>query len=410
MLASFIAGIMVARYLGPEKLGLLSYAQSFVILFSALATLGLDGIIVRELVQQNTKTPTIMGTGFLLKLIGASIAWLLIGCALWLINSDAMTRVMVLIIAGGLLFQSLGVIDFYYQSQVISKYSATARILSVLVSVGIKVLLIVNGADLFWFALVVAFDAALTALFFLVGYKHLGLKLSSWKFDITLARELLSDSWPLILSGLMVSVYMRIDQIMINHMLDSAAVGIYNVGVRLTEIWFVFPVLIVQSVFPSIIKARQTNRSHYIRRLQALYDFVVGLMIIIAIPIAFFSQDIVNMFFGIEYQGAGPVLCIQIWAGIFVALGVASSRWLLNENLNRYSLYRAGLGSIVNVILNLILIPYYGILGASLSTVISYMIAIFSLGIFPKTREALPQFIKALFFIRRIFAIKRFLK
>ena len=183
------------------------------------------------------------------------------------------------------------------------------------------------------------------------------------------------DSWPLILSGIVVSIYMKIDQIMIKEMLDAEAVGQYAAAVRLSEAWYFIPGVIAGSLFPAIMNSKKISEELYYSRIQKLYNLVVWIAIVIALPITFLSDWIVELLYGSQYDQSGSVLMIHIWAGVFVFLGVASGKWFIIENIPLYALYRTIAGSFINIILNFFLIQEHGIVGAAYATLISQLIA-----------------------------------
>jgi O-antigen/teichoic acid export membrane protein len=376
MSVGLFVGIWVARYLGPEQFGLLSYAQSFVFLFTAIATLGLDGIVVRELVKDESRREELLGTAFGLKFIGAILILPVLWLAVQLTSNDTYTNLLVFIIASATVFQSFNVIDFYYQAKVKSKYVALANTLALGVSSAIKIILILTEAPLMAFAAMVTFDAFILSLglvfFYKVSSRH---RLFSWKFRVSTAKRLLKDSWPLILSGLVISVYMKIDQVMIKEMLNSDAVGQYAAAVRLSEAWYFIPMVIANSVFPAIINAKKVSNQLYLQRLQRLYTLMIWMAIGIALPMTFLSNWLTTLLYGQEYQEAGPVLMVHIWASVFVSVGVASSKWMLSENFQFYSMCNTSIGAAVNITLNWLLIKWYGVSGAALATLISYGIA-----------------------------------
>jgi O-antigen/teichoic acid export membrane protein len=218
-----------------------------------------------------------------------------------------------------------------------------------------------------------------------------------WKFDFKLAKKLLKNSWPLILSGIVVTIYMKIDQIMIKEMLGVKEVGKYAAAVTLSESWYFIPVIICNSLFPAIVNAKKVGETLYYERLQKLYNLMTWLSLSIAIFFTFFSKFIVNLLYGKEYMEAANVLTIHIWAGVFVFLGMASGKWLISENLQKYTAINTTIGAIINVILNYILIEKIGIKGAAISTLISYFFsAYFSLLFFKKTRKNFIRISKSL--------------
>lgn len=375
MAVGLFVGIWVARHLGPEQFGLLSYAQSFVGLFTVIAALGLDSILVRELVKGEDSRNSLLGTAFTLQLAGAFIVLLLLAIAINFTSNDAHTNVLVFIIASATIFQSFNVIDYYFQSKVLSKYVAYANVITLLISSFIKITLILNEASLIAFVYVILFDSIVLAFGFLYFYLHNHLSVKAWVFDRSIATSLLKDSWPLILSGVVISIYMKIDQVMIKEMLDSNAVGQYAAAVRLSEAWYFIPMIISASLFPAIINAKKQSEELYYARLQKLYDLIIWLAIAIALPVTFLGGWVVDLLYGVQYSQAGAVLVMHIWAGVFVGLGVASGKWFLAENLQMLSFWRTFYGAVINIILNLFLIDIYGIFGAAFATLASFFFA-----------------------------------
>ena len=395
-------GVWVARYLGPERFGLLSYAQSFVGLFTVIASLGLDGIVVRELVKNNNLNDEIIGTAFWLKLIAAFGVLLILAIAINFTSNDTYTNILIFIIASATIFQSFNVVDFYFQSKVMSKFVVYANIISLFLSSIVKITLILNEAPLLAFAWVILFDSFILACGFIYFYikKNLKFKIKNLKLKIKTATLLLKDSWPLILSGIAISIYLKIDQVMIKEMMNAEAVGQYAAAVRLSEVWYFIPIVITASLFPAIINAKKKNENLYYLRLQRLYDFMAFMGIAIAVTMTFLSTWITELLYGAQYNQAGSVLVIHIWAGVFVFLGVASAKWFIIENLQMLTLQKTFYGMITNIILNFILIPKYGIQGAAFATLASQATADYIVDFFYiKTRKVFYMKSKSIFFI-----------
>jgi O-antigen/teichoic acid export membrane protein len=376
MIAALFIGVWVARYLGPEKFGLLSYAQSFVALFAVVASLGLDGLVVRELVKNKSKAETLLGTSFFLKIFGAFSMLIFLGIALHVTSNDFYTKVLIFIIASASIFQSFNVVDFYFQSRVMSKYIVYANIISLLFSSVSKITFIICNAGLEAFVWVVLFDSIVLALGYLYYFfRNSDFKIRKLIFSKSTAIFLLKDSWPLILTGFLISIYMKIDQVMIKQLLGDEAVGQYSAAVRISEAWYFIPGVIASSLFPAIINAKNHSEELYYKRIQRLYDLMVWIAISIAVPVTFLSDNIINLLYGGQYNQAGGVLLIHIWAGVFVFLGISSGKWYLTENLQKLLFWRSFYGMLVNIGLNIILIPSYGIKGAALATLFSQIVA-----------------------------------
>jgi len=335
----------------------------------------MDEIVVKELVENPNQRNMLLGTSFIIKGVGAVSILALIYLTLTLTSTDGYTKLLVLVVAGGLLFQSAAVISFYYQAEVLAKLNAIALFSSLIVSSALKIILILVKASLFYFAVAALVESAALAFSLFFIYSGMGLKPSQWEFNKSLATYLLRSSWPLMLAGIAITIYMRIDQVMIKAMLSNEAVGNYAAAVRLSEAWYFMPVAICTSLFPAIIKAREIGEDDYYGKLQKVYDLMVWLAIAIAIPVTLFADIAILVLFGPQYHAASSVLKIHIWAGVFVSLGVASGKWYVVENLQRYSFYRTLAGAVVNVFLNFLLIPRMGITGAAVATIVSYFAA-----------------------------------
>ena len=401
MVVGLFVGIWIARYLGPEQFGLFSYAGAFVGLFTAIATLGLDGIVVRELVKDESKRDVLLGTAFRLKLIGAFGVLLFLAIAVNFTSNDYFTNVLIFIIASATIFQSFNVVDFYFQSKVLSKYVVYANIISLFISTIIKILLLVNEAPLIAFAWVVLFDSFVLAMGFLYFYLHNHLSFRSWKFEKSMAILLLKDSSPLIIAGVVNSIQMKIDQTMIKEMLNVTEVGYYAVAAQLSVVWFSIGVIICNSLFPAIINAKKVSEKFYYARIQKLFLFLTVISYVLAISVYFLSDLIILTLYGKEFIAASSVLSIHIFSVIFVYLGVSSGRWLINENKSMLNFYRNLLGLIVNIVLNIFFIKEYGIVGAAYASLIAFIIAFYIFDLFlQETRKMFILKSKSLLLIR----------
>ena len=386
----------VARYLGPSDFGHLNYAIAFTSIFSAIAALGLSGIAVRELINEPDQREVILGSVFFLKLIGGICA-LVLSCSaiLFIRPDDRLSLTLVFIIALGFLFQSFDTIDIWFQSQLLSKYTVWARNSVFLIVSSIKVFCILAKKPLIVFAVIGTFEIMISAAGLLIFYCAKHLRIKRWRADRLVMQNLLKDSWPLILAGFSIMVYMRIDQVMIGQMMGDRIVGVYSAAVQLAEIWYFIPMLISPSIFPSILKAKKIGGDRYAQRVQMLYDLMAFLAVLIAVVVFIFSKSIISFLYGSQYINASSVLSIYIWAGIPVFLGVAVSQFLIAENLTKISFYQALLGCITNVLLNLILIPKYGMNGAAWATFISYFASLFCVFLFKEARGHGTNMLKA---------------
>lgn len=371
-----LIGVWIARYLGPEQFGSLSFAIAFTWLFGAVSTLGLPEIVVRDLVRKpDTKLET-LGTAAALLFLGGVLTYCLILITIfWIRPEDQLAKILVAILGSTMLFKASEIAVYWFESQVISKYTVWVQNGSFLIFAGIKVLLILNGTPLIAFAWITLGEASIAAIMLGIMLGIHGPRLRQLCVSLARAKILLKDSWPLLLSSIAVVVYMKIDQIMLGQMVGDEAVGIYSAAVRISEVWYFIPTMIVASVFPAILKARNSSEEQYYKKLQHLFDLMLWLSIGIALPMTFLSESVIKILFGETYLDASSILSIHIWASVFVFLGVASSKWFIAENRQILSFQRTTIGALANVILNFLFIPQFQAVGAATATIISYAIA-----------------------------------
>jgi PST family polysaccharide transporter len=390
--------IWIARYLGPSQFGLFNYAAAFVALFTPVASLGLDSILVRDLLRESEPARmSSMGTAFLMRFVGG---WIAVGLAL-VVNlvvrpGEEISEILVIIAAIGLVAQSADVIDFWFQSLLQSRKVVIARGVSFLVLAFVRIGLLIGRYSLVWFAAAALAELMLSGISLFVAYRASGARMIRWRYSWERMVGFLRDGWPLAFSMLAILIYLKIGQVMVGNMLGDRAIGNYSAAVRLAEVWFFIPTAVGSSVLPSIIRAKAQNKSRYRNRLQLSYNVMSLISIAIAAFLSLFSSTIIRVLYGIQFVEASPVLSIYAWATVPVFLGVASGIYLLAENLTRINLYRTIAGSVVNIVLNMVLIPVFGIVGAALSALCAYIVSTFSLFFFPATREEGLYLLKSL--------------
>lgn len=379
-------GVWVARYLGPEGFGLYNYIIAIVLLFSVVAKLGLEQIVVRDISRDISQKEETLGTGCILRFVASLLAT--IGVIIFALISepnDPTIRLFVGIFALANSFsRSMEVIDYWFQSQVQSKYVVVAKnIIYVIINIA-KIIAIQLQAPLLVFIVIISIEQILTAIGLAVVYQFSGSLIKAWRFSRDRAFSLLQDSWPLILANIVTVIYMRIDQVMLAQMVSTESVGIYSAAVKISEMWYFVPISIINSVYPSVVQGKELGNQIYYGRIQKLLSIVAIIGYLAAIPITFLSPYIVNLIYGVQYAEAANILTIHIWAGLFIGLGVARTTWLTTENLTKFAAATTALGAVINIILNTLWIDTYGGTGAAVATVISQIVASYLSGLFFK--------------------------
>lgn len=372
LIVAFFTTIYVIRYLGPENYGTLSYAVSFVSLFGFIATLGIDSIVYRELVKRPEDEAKILGSALGLKLIGGTIAVLITIITALYIGATQIELILISIVSLTLLGASLQIITYAYQARVQSKYPAIITFsISIILAIA-KLLVIFFDKGIIYFALILLLESILYGLFFVVAYQYHFKKLKSWTFDGPTMKVLFATSWPLMLSTVSIMIYARIDQVMLRYYIDTTAVGIYDAAVRLSDVWYIIPNVILGALFPAIINAQKVSPELFRKRIHLCALLLIGLNLLIILPTYLLAPYIIDLLFGKEYIGTSEVLSIYIWSLIGFSLGQLINTYLIAQNYIYIYLYSSVVTVLVNIYLNTIFIPLYGVNGAALATLISY--------------------------------------
>lgn len=393
---------VLSSYLGPAQNGMLNYPMSIVVFFMAIAALGLDGFVTRELVNHPERKSTLLGTAFWMRLVAgfATLPFIYLTYQTITHFKHQHTPLSYVLIVGLIaVIQSFNIIESYFQAKVQAKYVMYVQVIGNLLSAGVKLTFVLLHLPLIWFVSSLVLDALIVAIGYIIVYRTSHNYITEWNFKKPIAAYLLKRSWPLAFSAVLVSIYMKIDQAMIASYLDESQLGIYSTVVNLSESFYFLPVAVVTSVFPAIVYARKTDIDRYYKRLQNMYDLMVIISLSVAVFMSFASKLIYQLAFHNhpEFWSGAPVLAVHVWAGIFVFLGSASGQYLIAEGYFKLSMLRTGVGALVNIVLNIFWIPAYGIIGAAYATLVAYAVATFFILFIPKTRGQGVQMLKSLF-------------
>lgn len=367
---NLIIAMISARYLGPSNYGLINYAASVVAFVVPIMYLGINNILVQELLSQPKKEGEILGTSITLSFLSAILC--MIGVFSFVSIANAGERDTILISALYsilLLFQSVDLIQYWFQAKLLSKYTSLAMLASYIMVSGYKIYLLVTQKSVFWFALSNAFDYFLIAAFLLAIYRKLGgQKLT---FSFSLAKHLLSKGRYYIVSSLMVTIFAQTDKIMIKLMLGESEVGYYSAAVVCAGMTsFIFSA-IIDSMRPMIFEKKLVDQTEYELNITRLYAIVIFLSLLQSVGMTIFSKYIILILYGNAYLPAISALRIIVWYTTFSYLGSVRNIWILAESKHQYLWIINLSGALVNIGLNWILIPLLGIDGAAVASLIT---------------------------------------
>ena len=386
---SFLATIFVARHLGPTNYGQLSYAISFVGIFSFIAALGIDSVLYRDLIKYPEKINEYMGSAIVLRMAASIVTIIICMSFAFALSPRDISLLLIFIVSLTFIFSTFQLITYQFQANVNQKYPSILAIIVVLILNILKIIVIAFNKGVIYLAFISLLEPILYAAGYLYFQKKVYGTTKHWKFDKKIAFSILKDSFPLIFAAAFASIYGRIDQVMIKNMMDATSVGLYSSAVSVSEVWYFIPTLIMAGLFPAIINAKKASEELYDKRIKKLFLLLFVISILTALITTLFSKDLVGIIFGAGFIGASSVLQIYVWSNIGGVLNSFTQQILVAENLTAIISVTTFFGMAANVILNIFWIPRYGMAGAAFASLISYLVPCFSLLFFKRTRKIL---------------------
>lgn len=400
----------IAKNLGPTDYGTLSLSTSIIAIITSVAMLGLKNIIVKELLEgKGDDDSDIVYSAFLILMVSC-ISFLVLICITSLFIDNKKLSVTLSLLSLILVFRPFDVLKDYYDSKVNSKVYSIIDAIIFTVSSLLKITVIYMDYGLYAIALLMVFEVSLSSIILFLYYKSR--EKPFYKFlGGGFTRRVISQSWPLILSSLAWLIYTKMDQIMISYMMSIKSVGEYSIGTKFTEILQFIPSYIVISSVPLIVRKFKKEYSNYLMSYQLLYEVAILTSLIISIFIFIFSAPLVNTLFGAQYSNSIDVMKIHIFSLIPISMALVSGQFLVYENLQKILMFRHLIGVLTNFLLNLLLIPIYGLNGAAVSTLISLFISNYLFDITSKnTFICFKQKTFGFFFINIISKIYNFVR
>jgi O-antigen/teichoic acid export membrane protein len=338
--------------------------------------LGLNDIVTRDFVRYPDKVNIIFGTSVYLRFFSSFFLISVIIGILFFSDLSTEIKTLIYLLSATIVLQSFDIFDRLFQSKIKAKTSVKAYLISLTISSILKIIFVLVQAPVIAFATVQVIELAILVSGWFYGYfKEFGNKLEL-HFSKPIAIMLLKESVVVVFSSLMIILYMRIDQVMIQQMLNETELGNFTAAVKLSESYYFIPTVLTASLFPAIINGKGMGEKEYHSRLQRLYDFLTWTAIPFALVISFVAVPIASIY-GPKFQHVAPVLSIHIWAGVFVFWGVAATKYFIIEQMPYFITFSTFIGCVLNIGLNLYFIPHFGIIGAAVSTITAQFFATF---------------------------------
>lgn len=363
-----VIGMLTARYLGPANYGIINYAAALVAFVVPLMQLGLRSTIVNELIEKPEKEGETLGTALCMCMCSGILSILGITAFVSVADKGDYTTIIVCVLYSiSLLFEALEMIQYWFQSKLMSKYVSVVALCSYVAVSLYKVYLLVTDKSVYWFSVSQSLDFLIISVSLIIIYNKIG----SQKLTVSLerAKEMFSVSKYYIVSGMMVTVFAHTDSIMIKLMLGPSQAGYYAAAVSCAGmIGFVFGG-IIDSVRPTILSAKKNNTADYESRLIQLYSVIIYFSLMVSLFICVLSKIIVGILYGQAYSSAASALKIVVWYTTFSYMGSVRNIWIIAEKKQQYMWIINLFGATVNIVLNLIMIPIWGTCGAAAASV-----------------------------------------
>lgn len=364
-------GAWIARHLGPAQFGELAYVLSFIAFFQVIADLQADGFIVRDIAQERGEAAVILGTSLWLRLTFGIAAWVCAAALMLLLHpEDQQLFWLTAIIGGTMVFRSSETVDIWFQSQSQSKRTVVAKFIAYFFSNGIKVLLLLLKAPLIAFAGVMCLECAATALGLAIAYRRFPTH-DRWRATLSQAKLLLNLCWPFITSSFMVTVFTRIDQIMLKEMLGERELGIFAAALPISQALCVIPSTLIISLAPFVSRKMVQDERLYEDALVAIFRSFALLSLIGASITALAAPWLIKSMYGSQYEYSAVILSVHVFVNVLIFQGIAQDLWVVNKTVRSVTLVSTFAAAIIGIASNAILIRKFGSLGA----VFSYMLA-----------------------------------
>lgn len=401
MVIALVINMITARYLGVNNYGIINYVASYVSFFTPICSLGLESIIIKELVDKPDKQGETIGTAMGMRVISSILSMAAI--LVFLVVLDNGNRVMLgvaFVQSMILVFNTADLFEFWYQSRLESKVSVSVRTIGYLITAVYKIAILVFQKSIYWFAFTNTLDMIIAFIFLMIVYKKSGGQ--KLVFNINTGKKMLKISYNFIISGLMVAVYAQMDKIMLGKMLDTYTVGLYSVGIYICSLWNFIPDSMIASLRPGIMEAKKVSEEIYRKKLKQMYALIIWISILYAACVCIFSKYIILILYGKDYLGARTPLMIAVWYCGFSLMGSARDVWIICEGHQKYSKWFALIGAVTNFGLNLLLIPRIGMIGAAIATLATQIMTGFIVTLFFKNTRENNKFLIEAFMLKGV--------
>ena len=295
------------------------------------------------------------------------------------IASTRIEAIYITIIASGLLFQSFDVIDYWFQAKADLRVPSACRMLQLAISSLVKIVLVVSGAELAAFVYVAVVDQALLAGILWIAFRRRRHPEFTRVFDRQLALSTLHKARPLIVAGILVSLYSRLDQVVLRHITDAESVGWYAAAVVISEALYIFPIAIATALFPAIVSSHQGDKEDYAYRIGLLGRTLIVSGIAGSIVVSATAVPIIRLLYGESYLPSAQVLSIHVWILPLICYSAVLGKTLITEGRQHLLPRLTAIAMISHAAGLFALLPLLGLRGAAIAALLAQTIPVIAL-------------------------------
>ena len=365
---SFVIGTISARYLGPSNYGLISYGASVVSFLVPVVQLGLRHVLVQEMVNHPEREGKILGTSLVMSMVSAGLGIVGVAAFTMIANRNDTDTIVVCVLSSiSLIFQCWEMIQYWFQTKLKSKYMAVTSLIAYAIASAYRLVLLVTGQSVHWFALATSLDFCIISVVLTVIYKRMSVQKLSFSWDV--GKALFSKSRYYIVSGLMVVLHSNTDRVMLTMMRGEGENGFYTAAFTCASLLGFVYEAIIDSVRPIIFESKKHDQKSFESNVKRLYTLVIYMGLLQSLVFTILSPMIISVLYGQEYQASVLVLQVLTWYTAFSYTGTVRNIWILAEDKQRIIWVINLLGAVLNIAGNFVLIPWIGAVGAAIASV-----------------------------------------
>lgn len=367
-----------ANILSLNDNGMLNYATSLITFISAICGFGFSSIITREFVEDDARSGDCLCSCILTQSGAGVLAIAVLQVIVRILApGESQLYTITLLQSTSMIFSSLSLYVYWFRYKNKADLVAILRLAAFGITALWRILSLCVFRNLMCYAIGLAAESVLFGGFLLVSFfrSYRG----TFRFSSQLVRKILKSSYPFIFSALLATIYSQTDKIMIKSLVDNSAVALYSAAVRLATALAIIPSSLIEAFRPDVMSLKHKNEALYKKRFRQVYAIVFWFSVAYGLFVTCFAKYILLIIYGEKYLGAANSLALVVWYSAFSYFGAINNMYMVAEYKSKWVQITTLAGALCNILLNALLIPVWGIMGASLASLLTQFVANFTM-------------------------------